>query len=289
MQTGYVERHESPRLKYALLEPAIPARAPILITTGFAEHTARYERLAERWRAAGFVVAVYDLRGQGESQGRPGHVERFHHYIDDAEATLTRLARHESWSSAGKPILFGHSLGGLISTHLAIREPGLVRGLGLSSPYFGRAFAVSPWKLWAGRLATRVWPTFAQPTGIHGGILTHDLERARAIDADPLAKQIVTARWFTEVERAQKYVLRNFRQLSVPVLCLAAGEDLVADITRTQQVFATSSHSNQRLKILEGEYHELHQEQGWERHADDFCRAFTQWTEQPRPSATALP
>ena len=279
MQTAYVERPGNPRLKYVLLEPDAPARAPVLVTTGFAEHTARYTHVVERWDAAGFVVALYDLRGHGESQGRPGHVERFHHYLDDAEALLTRLARYERWSQAGKPILFGHSLGALISTHLALREPGLVRGLGLSSPYFGRALKVPRWKLLAGRAATRIWPTFTQPTGIHGAILTHDAQRARSIDADRLSRQFVTARWFTEVERAQRYVLEHFERLSVPVFCLAAGDDLVADVTRTQRVFATSSRNHQRLKVLPGEYHELHHETNWQRYADEFCRAFIQWTQ----------
>ena len=60
MQTAYVERPGNPRLKYVLLEPDAPARAPVLVTTGFAEHTARYTHVVERWVAAGFVVALYE-------------------------------------------------------------------------------------------------------------------------------------------------------------------------------------------------------------------------------------
>src|SRR5882672_3182049 len=102
---------EDPPLRYQLHLCDKP-RVTVLLTHGFLEHQQRYAEVLRSWGDRGIVVATYDLRGHGLSEGRRGHVERFSDYVRDAVELLDALAQDPVWSSLSPPVLFGHSLGG---------------------------------------------------------------------------------------------------------------------------------------------------------------------------------
>ena len=70
-----------------------------------------------------------DLRGQGRSGRPPIETCTLEQWADDV-ASLCDLLEIK------RPVVFGHSAGGFVAMHLAIRHPGLVGGLILcdSSP-----------------------------------------------------------------------------------------------------------------------------------------------------------
>jgi alpha-beta hydrolase superfamily lysophospholipase len=270
-------RPGQPTLRVLLFEPKVPPRAGVFITTGFSEHIGRYEHVAAAWAEAGFLVAVYDLRGHGQSGGRRAHVDHFSDYTNDACALLDHLAQQEEWRSLGKPIVFGHSLGGLITTLVALERPDRLLAVALSSPYYEQALRVPAWKTALGRLVSSFWPTYSDTTGITGIMLTHDEERARLIDRDPHRLGKVTARWFTEVEVAQEKVRHRAPELRLPVFCLAAGEDVIAKTETTRRIFDRFSSEEKELSVLEGERHELHQEKNRDAHIAAFAERLAEW------------
>lgn len=95
--------------------------------------------------------------------------------------------------------------------------------------------------------------------------------------ADKLRIQHVTARWFTETEAARQRVERTFHTLRMPVWCLAAGDDHVADVSVTQQIFASSSNVSHELTVVPAVYHELHQELERDDYIAQFQRCFEGW------------
>jgi alpha-beta hydrolase superfamily lysophospholipase len=270
-----LERVGEPSLRYAVWHPSGQPRGTILITQGYAESIERYDQVADSWFSAGFAVAAYDLRGQGLSAGKRGHVHRFADFTRDLEAVLAKLQAEHHWSDGS--ILFGHSLGALISTVAAIERPHAFRGLGLSSPFFGLALRPPAWKVFVGRKLTNIWPTYSERSHVDPELLTHDLSRVQAIRTDKLRVDTVTARWFTETEAARERVRRDFGRLTLPVYCQASAEDFVADVDVTRQVFATSMTPQHRLELVPGAYHELHQEVHREQYVQRFRSTFEQW------------
>jgi alpha-beta hydrolase superfamily lysophospholipase len=277
---GFVERPAQPRLRYGVSFPPAPARAAVLITPGYLEHLGRYAHVVELWRGEGFAVAVHDPRGQGESEGRRGHVDRFSDYVGDVYAILDTLNQHPDWRGLGAPILVGHSMGALITAHVALGARAPIRGLGLLSPFFGLALPAPAWKVWFARRVSRYYPTYTEKSGVDAPVLTHDLDRARSIAEDPLCRErVVTARWFTEMEAAQREVRLRFPALELPMLCLASGDDKIADLNATVDVFAQLMKRNARaeLRVQEHQYHELHQELDWRNYMLQLTAAFKQW------------
>lgn len=258
--TGFVERpaERGPRLAYRLSAPERgTARGTVLLTHGFGEHSARYGEVIAALTERGLIVASYDLRGHGRSEGPRGHVESFSDYLRDADDLLARLADDDGWKRAGRPVLFGHSLGGLISTHVALAGQERFRGLAMTSPFFGLALQVPAIKKLLGRGMSRLFPRFAQPSGLSGSQLTHDREIAERYDADPLGVKKVTARWFTETEKAQEQALAGAPRLELPLFCLAAGEDIVASTPTTERFFQLAGSRDKELRVLEGLFHEV--------------------------------
>jgi alpha-beta hydrolase superfamily lysophospholipase len=278
MADGVLKRPGEPTLRTRLYTPAGIARGSVLLTTGFNEHVGRYDHVCQAWQDAGFFVACWDLRGQGRSEGRRGYVEHFDDFTSDTLAIANEFDHNEAWRALGPAILFGHSTGGLIAIHAALRAPTRFRALLLASPFLGLALPTPAWKKTLGRLMTRMWPTFSQPTNIGAERVTQDAERARALDADPLAVRSMTARLFTEMERAQTEAFEHASEITLPVLCRAAGDDTIADVAATREFIAKLGSPDKTLEVVPGQRHELHQDTRRDEHIRACAEQFIRWT-----------
>lgn len=266
-------------LSFSVARPDTSPRGSILVLHGYGEHSGYYVRAVERWTRGGFLVASFDLRGHGRSGGARGHVRSFDEYVDDAVAMLDCLAAWPDWPKNGPPALFGHSLGGLIATWVALTSPHRVCGLGLSSPFFGLALRVPRYKLVIGNTLGRLFPRMSLPTGISPGQLSHDPRAITAIETDPLRVRRATAKWFFETLRAQAELEGRIGGLAVPALCLAAGDDHLADVELTRRLMEPLPGVT--IQVIPGAYHEILTEAGGLEYMAAFGRHFSQWFRRP--------
>ncbi len=279
MTESWICRPAQPKLYCATFKPRGRARGTVLIVPGFSEHVGRFREAADTWARAGLLVAVFDPRGQGRSEGLRGHVDRFDEHVMDTLAVLDTLERVPEWRDSGTPILFGHSLGGLIAVETVVRAATRLRALALSSPYFGLALPAPRWKLALARAISGFWPTYRDRTGIRSTQLTHDPEQQRLIDHDPLNVPTVTARWFTEVERAQARVLDDAPRIRLPIFCAAAGEDTIASLQHTRRIFEAFGSKEKSLQVYPEAFHELHHELRRDAYLRAFAEQFMRWTD----------
>ena len=106
---------------HAWWSPVADADAPVLLYL----HGARWNLTGSvtripRWNKMGFSVLAIDYRGFGKSVALDGSPPSEQRANEDAEAAWAYLA---SLSPKSKRFVFGHSLGGAIATHLAIKFP----------------------------------------------------------------------------------------------------------------------------------------------------------------------
>jgi lysophospholipase len=276
-----VHRPGEPDLAAIVQFPEEEAKAAVLILHGHGEHLACYAHVMDDWRARGFAVACYDLRGHGDSGGPPSHIAHFDDYLRDTHAVLDELARDPRWKAAGRPIVFAHSLGGLIAIQLVLSGQASFRGLALSSPYLGLAVKVSRFVLWLGRALSQSWPTFTLSSPVRAGVLTHDPQRISFIESDPLRTPAVTSRFFSEVERVQRLTLNSAKDVSLPVYCLAAGNDRVVDLATTERWFSQISSRDKQLSVIAGAFHELLNEVERARYLEQYAECFARWAAIP--------
>lgn len=107
-------------------ELAAGAKAAVIIFHGYGEHSGRYEQVAGRLNREGFDVHTYDQRWHGRSPGKRAYITDFsilpkdgHDFLEHLEAKLGKRPR----------FLMGHSMGGLILAHYAVRHQPDVAGL----------------------------------------------------------------------------------------------------------------------------------------------------------------
>ena len=270
LDEGAVNRTGSaPSLYYASAMPTGSAKAVLGIIPGYADHGARYAHVMGALAEHGIGSVAVDLRGHGRAQGTRGFCNRFDEYLDDAR----ELRRLVGARAKGAPtLLFGHSFGGLVATLSALDDPSPWKGLVLSAPFFGLGLEVPAIKIAAGKVASRLYPKLALPSGLEGKDMTHDAAKAKAYDADPLVFESATARWFTEATKAQEKALAQASKLTMPLSMTFGTADKVASMQAGKRFYDAAGSADKVWNAREGLFHEVLNEPSWKDIVENIAR-----------------
>jgi pimeloyl-ACP methyl ester carboxylesterase len=245
-------------------------RSSILFLAGLSAARTTWARIvpavADRYR-----VLRLDHRGHGDSAHVPG-TYTLEHYSADAAAFCEQVA--------GAPaVLVGHSLGGVVSAHLAQTRPELVRGALLEDPPLYR---YDPTHTTASPVAA-LFPVARQvlrdlrerqatlddyealvraaPSLTGAGTLADVLgpkgtvAEARALkDADP---EVFTP----AIERTALTAVQPHVPLARPVRVLRADPDVGAVFTAEDEARFLSTNPHATVVVVEGASHAIHDEQ----------------------------
>jgi alpha-beta hydrolase superfamily lysophospholipase len=143
----------------------------------------------------------------------------------------------------------------------------------LSGPFFGVAFEPPRLKAMVGRLSSRIYPKLDVPSGLSGKDMTHDVEKARAYDEDPLSFHTVNVRWFTECEAAQERAISAASRLSLPLYLAFGTADRVVNINKARRFFEAAGSTDKTWDSCEGLYHEVLNEPSWK----DLVERIARW------------
>ncbi|MDK4701170.1 alpha/beta hydrolase [Rhizobium sp. CNPSo 4062] len=113
-------------LAYHHLPAVTDARGILLISHGLAEHSRRYETFAKAMAGQGFHVYAHDHRGHGETTAPDAPIGRFarRNGVEQVIADVLAMRELAATTYPGLPIiLFGHSMGGLISLNTVVTHP----------------------------------------------------------------------------------------------------------------------------------------------------------------------
>jgi len=237
---------------------ATDERARLVIAHGLGEHSGRYGTVAGRLLSRGISIWAPDHRGHGRSDGPRGHVSSFYQYVDDLH-TMVALAR-EHLPEGMKIFLLGHSMGGLIALRFAVRFPGVIDGLIISSPALGVPQKPSPILNGIARILSLLRPTFSFSNGLDASKISHDEAVVRAYLDDPLVHTRVSARWFTEFIAAMEAANRTVPEMKTPILMQIAGDDYLTSASASKRFFDAITVADKTFCLYEGFYHEVYNE-----------------------------
>lgn len=235
--------------------PSARAHDAVLIVHGLGEHSGRYQRLATWFHMRGYAVRSYDQRGHGKTPGTRGGMS----HPDDLLEDLATVYNEYADSLPRRPLLLGHSMGGLVAARCVldrrIQPPAMV----LSSP------ALRTWEpAWRQKLAAAVaklLPNVPLPNGLPFDKLSHDPQVEPAYRADPLRHSWVTPRMAEFIFRAGDACVRDASKLKIPTLLLVAGADKLVNPAGSRE-FAEGSWAGKYLttRYFDSLYHELFNE-----------------------------
>lgn len=235
--------------------PNSRAHDAVLIVHGLGEHSGRYQRLAQWLRTRGFAVRCYDQRGHGQSPGARGALG----HPDDLLEDLATVYNDYASSQPVRPLLLGHSMGGLVAARAVLDRRVQPLAMVLSSP------ALRTWEpVWRQKLAAalaKVLPNLPLPNGLPFDKLSHDPQVEAAYRADPLRHGWITPRLADFLFRAGDACVADASKLTIPTLLLVAGADRLVNPAGSRD-FSSGNWAGNKLttRYFDSLYHELFNE-----------------------------
>jgi acylglycerol lipase len=235
--------------------PSGKAKGVVCLVHGVGEHIGRYQATGEALAKGSYVLAGFDLRGFGKSEGRQGHTPSLETYFNDIDLFLAEAARRYPDQPR---FLYGHSMGGLlVLAYTPLRQPA-VSGVIATSPALASSVEEQKLKVFLVKLLGNILPTLTLKSGIDAQMLSRDPRVAEEYTNDPLVHSLVTAAWGKAMLKAIDLAFENAPRFPLPLLLMHGTKDEV-NYPRGSQKFADlAPKATVTLKMWEGFKHELH-------------------------------
>jgi alpha-beta hydrolase superfamily lysophospholipase len=235
--------------------PAGKARGVICLVHGVGEHIGRYKWDGEALTKAGYVLAGFDMRGFGKSQGRRGFTPSLEAYFDDIDAFLAQTANRHP----GLPLfLYGHSMGGiLVLAYPPVRHPAIA-GVIATAPGLKTSLEQQKMKLFLTKVFGKVYPTLSLQSGLDVAEICRDPQVVEAYLNDPLVHTIVSAGWGLSMLKAIALTNQYGPQFPLPLLLMHGTGDKIAYPSGSECYAETAPKDKLTYKKWEGFKHELH-------------------------------
>lgn len=241
--------------------PDTPAPAAVIVSHGYAEHSGRYERLAEALVGEGYAVYALDHRGHGQSGGVRASVRVFREYVDDLGRFIDRV--RETRPEPPR-FLFGHSMGGLVALQLVLEHPEKVEGVAVTGPLLKNAVPVSPLLERVAGLVSGLAPDLPVQE-LRAEDVARDPAVVEAYKDDPLVYHgKVRARLGLELLRAGPFVVGRAHNIELPVLIQHGAADKIASVSGARALYDALGTDDKTLKLYDGAYHEVLNDYGRE-------------------------
>ncbi len=248
---GYFRGPDDTELFYQTWTPD-KIRGTFLITHGLAEHSECYHHVAKELSEDGWKVLAWDLRGHGRSEGKRGYVKDFALYIEDLTHLIDKVVKRD-----GNLVMFGHSMGGLISIrYIESQEPD-VAALCLSSPALGLTAKVPKVKEALAHVALRWVPTLTMYNEIKYEDLTRDEDMLKSHYADTLRHDKISPGLFLGMVENFALASEQAGQIKPPVLMQLSGDDRLVSTEASRDFFQHLPSKNKELHIYPDSLHEV--------------------------------
>jgi alpha-beta hydrolase superfamily lysophospholipase len=231
-----------------------PARGAVVIVHGVRDHASRYSELAEALAAQGLAVYAQDHRGHGLSGGPRQRFESVEELVDDVGLAVAEAKKH----NPGVPIfVYGHSLGGLVSTYYALKHGDQLRGLVLSGAALKLHPSVTGGQKAAARFFGAVLPGLPAQA-IDDSEFVREPTAQKEIAEDPLIDHSnLPARSAKAALTAIEDLEGRMEEVSVPLLILHGQIDKATNVEGSRELAARARSTDKTLRLYENMYHDL--------------------------------
>ena len=158
--------------------------ASVIVVHGMGEYGRRYERsVIPRLLDKAIGVIAFDQFGHGQNSGKKGHHPGYEYLLESIDLIIELAEKHFSGSPK---FLYGHSMGGNVALNYALSRPDKLSGLVVTSPFLRLAFEPPAWKMAAGKLLYRIWPSVTLSNEVDPASLSRIEEEVEAYRRDVL-------------------------------------------------------------------------------------------------------
>lgn len=232
-------------------------KAVILIVHGVGEYCERYTNVINHFVPLGYAVYGLDHIGHGKSGGARSMVVRFEDFI---EPLTTYYKMVKDWHPHRSIFIYGHSMGGLITSFYLLEHQADFKGAIISAPAVKIPDNISPMVIAIGKILSTIAPKVGL-IGLDTNYLSHDKTVVDTYNADPLVFHgKMPARLSAEMLRAMLRVADDARKITLPLFIFQGSGDKIVDPAGAPMLYEKAGSKDKTIKIYEGLYHEVHNE-----------------------------
>jgi acylglycerol lipase len=232
------------------------AKAVICLVHGLGEHTSRYAHVAEAFGRDGYAMFGFDLRGHGRSGGTRGHFPSMEAVMQDIDLLFEQARKRYP----GLPLLlYGHSLGGILVLHYALKRKPDVKGVISTSPGLRTALENQPVKVMAAKVLGSLIPSVNVPSGLDVNAISRNKQIVDIYKNDPLNHEKVSLGFGKIMLGVTKWTLEHAGEFSLPLLLMHGKADEITFPSGSME-FAAALKDKCTLFLWDDAFHELHHE-----------------------------
>ncbi len=230
--------------------------AVVNLIHGIGEHSTRYSQMAEYYTQKNIAIYAIDYRGHGKSEGKRGHTTNYECLMKDIDSLLYFSKNDNNCENI---FLYGHSLGGNLVINYTLRRNPKIKGLIASAPWLKLGFEPPKIKVNMGKFIRGIFPKFTQRTGFNKSDLSKNIKNIEIYEKDNLVHDKISVSLFFGAYDAANLALNNAEKMTIPFLLMHGNEDKMTSPEGSKE-FASKSEKTE-LKIWEGLFHEIHNEE----------------------------
>jgi alpha-beta hydrolase superfamily lysophospholipase/SAM-dependent methyltransferase len=230
-----------------------PPTAVLLLHRGH-EHGGRLGHLPDELDLPHVAFYAWDARGHGRSPGERGAAPGFQALVRDLEAWVVHLEAADG-VARGEVALVAQSVGAVVAAAWVHDHAPAIRALVLASPAFSVQLYV-PFARPGLQLLRAALGPFTVKSYVKSALLTHDRERARSYDSDPLVTLPISVDLLLALADAGDRVVADASAITVPTQLLISGDDWVVRHGPQHEFFVRLGSPTKERHLFPGLLHD---------------------------------
>ncbi len=254
MKEGSFTTHDGGHLFYRHWPATLPRRGAVVMFHRGHEHSGRMVHLADELNLPDFDVFAWDARGHGHSPGERGYSPSFATSVRDVQTFIDHISDTYGVAQRDMAVL-AQSVGAVLVSTWAHDYAPKIRCLVLASPAFKVKLYV-PFARAGLRLMQAFRGNFFVNSYVKARFLTHDVERQKSYDVDPLIARAISVNILLSLYKAAERVVADAHAITVPTQLLISGSDWVVHHGPQHDFFERLGTPIKEKHVLDGFFHD---------------------------------
>ncbi len=218
------------------------------------EHSGRMAHLVDELNIADYDFFAWDARGHGKSPGDRGYSPSVSCSTRDIQTFIDHISSHFNISAEDMAIV-AQSVGAVLVSAWVHDYAPKIRCMILGSPAFKVKLYV-PFARTALKIKQKFKGNFFVNSYVKAKFLTHDQERIRSFEADPLITRAISNNILLELYTTAARIVEDAAAITVPTQLFISGSDWVVHHKPQHVFYENLGSSIKERHILKGFFHD---------------------------------